>query len=247
MPGAGSAACTATVPSARPSLRWWRSRSAAGNHAADGGPHLSGGDPPGDARGDGAGRARLRARGRRRDLRRRLPCHRGVPREVRREAGHRHPDQRDRHRGRGHRRLAHGHASDRGDAVHRLHLVRVRHHRQQRGQDAVPLGAAEAAARDGIDVEVVDLRTLLPLDDEAILSTAAKTGKVIVLHEPTITGGLGGEIAALVSERAFEYLDAPVMRVAPPDTPVPYSPPLEETFLPNAAKVGEAIRAIYDY
>ena len=111
----------------------------------------------------------------------------------------------------------------------------------------VALEAAETAARDGIDVEVVDLRTLLPLDDEAILSTAAKTGKVIVLHEPTMTGGPGGEIAALVSERAFEYLDAPVMRVAPPDTPVPYSPPLEETFLPNAAKVGEAIRAIYDY
>ena len=109
------------------------------------------------------------------------------------------------------------------------------------------LEAADVLERDHISVEVVDLRTLLPLDDEAILSTAAKTGKVIVLHEPTITGGPGGEIAALVSERAFEYLDAPVMRVAPPDTPVPYSPPLEETFLPNAAKVGEAIRAIYDH
>ena len=70
---------------------------------------------------------------------------------------------------------------------------------------------------------------------------------MIVLHEPTLTGGPGGEIAALVAERAFEYLDAPVVRVAPPDTPVPYSPPLEETFLPSAAKVGEAIRAIYDY
>jgi 2-oxoisovalerate dehydrogenase E1 component beta subunit len=111
----------------------------------------------------------------------------------------------------------------------------------------VALEAAEAAAGDGIEVEVVDLRTLLPIDEESVLSTAAKTGKVIVLHEPTITGGPGGEIAALVAERAFEHLDAPVMRVAPPDTPVPYSPPLEETFLPNAVKVGEAIRAIYDY
>jgi pyruvate/2-oxoglutarate/acetoin dehydrogenase E1 component len=111
----------------------------------------------------------------------------------------------------------------------------------------VALDAAKAAAEDGISVEVLDLRTLLPLDQEAILNTAARTGRVIVLHEATRTGGPGGEIAALVAERAFEYLDAPVMRVAPPDTPVPYSPPLEEFFLPDAEKVGKAIRAIYDY
>jgi pyruvate/2-oxoglutarate/acetoin dehydrogenase E1 component len=111
----------------------------------------------------------------------------------------------------------------------------------------VALDAAKAADADGISVEVLDLRTLLPLDQEAILNTAARTGRVIVLHEATRTGGPGGEIAALVAERAFEYLDAPVMRVAPPDTPVPYSPPLEEFFLPDAEKVGKAIRAIYDY
>jgi len=111
----------------------------------------------------------------------------------------------------------------------------------------VALEAAEAAARDGIDVEVVDLRTLLPLDEEAILRSAAKTGKVIVLHEATRTGGPGGEIAAVVAERAFDYLDAPVVRVAPPDTPVPYSPPLEDAFLPNAQKVGDAIRALVRY
>jgi 2-oxoisovalerate dehydrogenase E1 component beta subunit len=111
----------------------------------------------------------------------------------------------------------------------------------------VALEAAEAAAREGISVEVLDLRTLLPLDEEAILGTAGHTGKVIVLHEATRTGGPGGEISALIAERAFEYLDAPVLRVAPPDTPVPYSPPLEEHFLPNADKVGKAIRAIYDY
>ena len=111
----------------------------------------------------------------------------------------------------------------------------------------VALEAAEAAAKDGISVEVVDLRTLLPLDEEAILASAAKTGKVAVLHEATRTGGPGGEIAALVAERAFEYLDAPVLRLAPPDTPVPYSPPLEEDFLPNALSVGKAIRALYDY
>jgi 2-oxoisovalerate dehydrogenase E1 component beta subunit len=109
------------------------------------------------------------------------------------------------------------------------------------------LEAAEGAARDGIDVEVLDLRTLLPLDEEAIVGTAEKTGKVIVLHEPTKTGGPGGEIAALVSERAFEYLDGPILRLAPPNTPVPYSPPLEEHFLPNVGTVGKAIRALYDY
>jgi 2-oxoisovalerate dehydrogenase E1 component beta subunit len=111
----------------------------------------------------------------------------------------------------------------------------------------VALEAAEAATRDGISVEVLDLRTLLPMDEEAVLATAGKTGKVIVLHEPTRTGGPGGEIAALISERAFEYLDAPIVRLAPPDTPVPYSPPLEDCFLPNAEKVGKAIRALYEY
>jgi 2-oxoisovalerate dehydrogenase E1 component beta subunit len=111
----------------------------------------------------------------------------------------------------------------------------------------VALEAADKAAADGINVEVLDLRSLLPLDEDAILDTAEKTGKVIVLHEPTRTGGPGGEIAALVAERAFEYLDAPVLRLAPPDTPVPYSPPLEEHFLPNPETVGKAIRALYDY
>jgi pyruvate/2-oxoglutarate/acetoin dehydrogenase E1 component len=111
----------------------------------------------------------------------------------------------------------------------------------------VALEAAETVSREGISVEVLDLRTLLPLDEEAILATAARTGKVIVLHEATLTGGPGGEVAALVSERAFEYLDAPVVRLAPPDTPVPYSPPLEEAFLPNAPRVANAIRALYEY
>jgi 2-oxoisovalerate dehydrogenase E1 component beta subunit len=111
----------------------------------------------------------------------------------------------------------------------------------------VALQAAEAAAQDGISVEVIDLRTLLPLDEEAVLASARKTGKLIVLHEATRTGGPGGEIAAVIAERAFEYLDAPIVRVAPPDTPVPYSPPLEDCFLPNAEKLGKAIRAIHEY
>jgi pyruvate/2-oxoglutarate/acetoin dehydrogenase E1 component len=111
----------------------------------------------------------------------------------------------------------------------------------------VALEAAEVAAKEGISVEVLDLRTLLPLDEEAVLATAAKTGKVIVLHEATLTGGPGGEVAALIAERVFEHLDAPVVRLAPPDTPVPYSPPLEAYFLPNADRVANAIRALYDY
>jgi pyruvate/2-oxoglutarate/acetoin dehydrogenase E1 component len=111
----------------------------------------------------------------------------------------------------------------------------------------VALEAAEGAAVDGIDVSVVDLRTLRPLDVETILQAAAQTGKVIVLHEATLTGGPGAEIAALIAERAFEYLDAPVLRVAAPDTPVPYSPPLEAQFIPDVTAVGNAIRALYEY
>src|SRR5262245_20563212 len=111
----------------------------------------------------------------------------------------------------------------------------------------VALEAAEAAAREGIDVEVLDLRTLLPLDEEAILQTAAKTGKLIVLHEATRSGGPGGELAAVIAEQAFEHLDAPIVRIAPPDTPVPYAPTLEGYFLPDVSRVGEAIRALHDY
>jgi 2-oxoisovalerate dehydrogenase E1 component beta subunit len=109
------------------------------------------------------------------------------------------------------------------------------------------LQAAQEVAAEGIDVAVVDLRTLLPLDSSAIHEAAARTGKVIVLHEATRTGGLGGEVAALIAEHAFEYLDAPVVRLAAPDTPVPYSPTLEEAFIPNAERVGKTIRALYDY
>jgi 2-oxoisovalerate dehydrogenase E1 component beta subunit len=111
----------------------------------------------------------------------------------------------------------------------------------------VALEAAEKAAGDGIDVEVLDLRTLLPLDEEAILESARRTGKVIVLHEATRTGGPGGEVAALIAEQAFEWLEAPSVRLTPPDTPVPYAPALEEAFLPNAKALGDAIRALHAY
>jgi 2-oxoisovalerate dehydrogenase E1 component beta subunit len=107
--------------------------------------------------------------------------------------------------------------------------------------------AAQRLAADGWSVEVLDLRTLLPLDEEAILQTARKCGKVIVLHEATLTGGVGGEIAARINEKAFEFLDGPVTRIAAPDTPVPFSPPLEEAFLPNTAKVLAAARKLLEY
>ncbi len=111
----------------------------------------------------------------------------------------------------------------------------------------VALEAAETLVQEDIDTEVVDLRTLVPLDREAVLATAKKTGKVILLHEDTLTGGLGGELAGIISEHAFEHLDGPLVRIAPPDTPVPYSPPLEKAFLPNAEKVVEKARWLYRY
>jgi len=103
------------------------------------------------------------------------------------------------------------------------------------------LEAAETLARDhGAQAQVIDLRSLLPLDREAIVTTACKTGKVMVVHEDTRTGGIAGEIAAIVNEEAFDHLDGPVLRVTSPDTPVPYAAPLEDFFLPNKDKVLEA-------
>ncbi len=109
------------------------------------------------------------------------------------------------------------------------------------------LEAAKTLEAEGIDVEIVDLRTLFPMDEETVLESVAKTNKAILLHEATRTGGIGAEIAAVLSERCFEYLDGPLVRVTAPDTPVPYSPPLEEAFLPNAEKVCRAARALAAY
>ncbi|MDA1313456.1 MAG: alpha-ketoacid dehydrogenase subunit beta [Acidobacteria bacterium] len=111
----------------------------------------------------------------------------------------------------------------------------------------VALKAAETLAAENIDIEVVDLRTLMPLDRETILASVKKTSKAILLHEDTLTGGLGGELAGIISEHAFEYLDGPLVRIAGADTPVPFSPPLEEAFLPNADKVVEKARWLHRY
>ena len=109
------------------------------------------------------------------------------------------------------------------------------------------LEAAGELAKEGIEAEVIDLRTLLPLDKETILQSVKKTNKVLVVHEDTKTGGIAGEIAMIVCEGAFQDLDGPVLRVTSLDTPVPYSPPLEEHFLPNAAKVTAAARDLARY
>ena len=107
--------------------------------------------------------------------------------------------------------------------------------------------AAAELAKEGIDAEVIDLRTLLPLDRDAIIASVKKTNKLLVVHEDTKTGGIAGEIAALVCEGAFEDLDGPIARVTAIDTPVPYSPPLEAHFLPNTDKIMHAARELAKY
>lgn len=111
----------------------------------------------------------------------------------------------------------------------------------------VALDAAQVLAKEGIELEVVDLRSLLPLDRETIANTVRKTNKVIVLHEDTKTGGIAGEIAACINEDAFDWLDAPITRIASADTPVPFSPPLEEVFLPRVEDVVREARRLKAY
>lgn len=109
----------------------------------------------------------------------------------------------------------------------------------------VAMEAAESAAKNGVQAEVVDLRTLVPLDIEAVLASVQKTGRVIILHEAPKTGGYGAEISALIAEKAIEYLKGPIIRVAGYDTPFPYT--LEEHYLPSAPKVIKAIDKIMQY
>ncbi len=111
----------------------------------------------------------------------------------------------------------------------------------------VALEAAERLAENGISIEVLDLRTLMPLDRESILRTAKKTSKIILLHEDTLTGGLGGELAGIIAEHAFDYLDGPLVRIAAPDTPVPFSEPLEKAFLPSTDEVVNKAQWLYRF
>ncbi|MGH7619953.1 MAG: alpha-ketoacid dehydrogenase subunit beta, partial [Gemmatimonadaceae bacterium] len=111
--------------------------------------------------------------------------------------------------------------------------------------------ALEAAEQleneDGVSVEVIDLRSLAPLDDEAIQATVRKTNRALVVHEDTRTGGLAGEIAARINETSFSWLDAPVLRVTAHDVPLPYAPSLEDFVLPQTADIVRAARAVLAY
>ena len=110
------------------------------------------------------------------------------------------------------------------------------------------LQAAETLAGEGIDVEVVDLRTVRPLDTQTIVQSVQKTGKVAIVHEDTLTGGVGAEVSAIIAEHAFEHLDGPVMRLAGPDVPaMPFSPPLEALFMLNAEKIADGVRSLAAY
>ena len=109
------------------------------------------------------------------------------------------------------------------------------------------LVAVERLGRDGIQCDVLDLRTLKPLDVDAILLTARKTGKVLVVHAANRLAGIGAELAAIIADEAFEWLDAPVKRLCGLDTPVPFSPPLEDAYRPNADKIYEAAKELAMY
>jgi len=107
--------------------------------------------------------------------------------------------------------------------------------------------AAQKLEGDGVSVEILDLRTLAPWDKDAVLRSVGKTSKALVLHEDTLTGGFGAEIAATIAEEAFENLDAPVRRIAAPDTPVPFSPPLEKAFIPQVDDVVAGLKELAEY
>ena len=108
--------------------------------------------------------------------------------------------------------------------------------------------AAKMLAQEDISVEVVDLRTLRPLDSETVLQSVRKTGKALVVHEDTKAGGIGGEVAAIISEEAFDFLDAPIRRLAGPEVPaMPFSPPLEAEFMLDTEKIADAIRQLARY
>jgi 2-oxoisovalerate dehydrogenase E1 component beta subunit len=109
------------------------------------------------------------------------------------------------------------------------------------------LEAAKELEKEGIDLEVLDLRSLLPFDREAVLESVEKTNKVILVHEDTRTGGFAGELAAVIAEEAFEYLDGPIRRITAPDTPVPFSAPLEKFFLPDVSDIIRVARELNAY
>jgi 2-oxoisovalerate dehydrogenase E1 component beta subunit len=138
---------------------------------------------------------------------------------------------------------------------HTVPIGKARLHREGRDLSIITYAAmvhtaqeaADILAKDGIEVEILDLRTLCPLDREAISQTVKKTNKVILLHEDTRTGGLAGELAAIINEEAFDDLDGPIIRITALDTPVPFSPPLEHFFLPKVEDVVREARKLHKY
>jgi 2-oxoisovalerate dehydrogenase E1 component beta subunit len=132
-------------------------------------------------------------------------------------------------------------------------IGKARTHQEGEDVSVITWGAmvytAEEAAKQLPDasIEIIDLRSVMPWDKEAVLASARKTSKVLVLHEDTRTGGFGGEIAATIAEEAFEDLDAPVRRIAAPDTPVPFSPPLEKAFIPQVDDVLRGLKELIEY
>ena len=100
---------------------------------------------------------------------------------------------------------------------------------------------------DNRSIEVLDLRSLAPLDKEAILASVKKTNRVLVLHEASLTGGIGGEISAIIAEEAFEWLDAPVVRIASIDSPVPFAPQLEDYYLPSLDEIADGCKKLLQY
>ena len=111
----------------------------------------------------------------------------------------------------------------------------------------VGMRVAERLAKDGIEAAVLDLRSLVPLDREAILSLTRRCSRVMIIHEDTRSGSIGESIAAIIQEEAFEFLDAPIRIIGALDTPVPYSPPLEEEFLPSEEEIEQAARELIAY
>jgi pyruvate dehydrogenase E1 component beta subunit len=109
------------------------------------------------------------------------------------------------------------------------------------------LSVAEEFAKDGIEIEIVDPRTLRPMDKKSILESVKKTGRLIVADEGPVTCGVSSEIAAMIAEEAIEYLQAPILRVGSPDTPVPFSPPLEKIYIPDEEDVREAVNKMKAY
>jgi pyruvate dehydrogenase E1 component beta subunit len=107
------------------------------------------------------------------------------------------------------------------------------------------LGAAEKLAQEGIEAEVIDPRTLVPLDIALILDSVRKTGRLVIVEEDNLTGGWAADIAAIVAEEAFFWLDAPIKRVSAPDTPVPFAPVMEQFYVPGEERIIQAVKALF--